>query len=278
MYGALVELWFDGGYDPALKSGITALLAELQPHAVVFGGVGLTPHPVRWAGSETGYTPYPSWSRWDPVLRAGGGDPDGAVWMPAETDFTLQRGDGWFYDGTAGVHAPAELRAMYEQSAGDNTGLIIDIAPFSNGTVPGSQAAAAAALGRYRKQCYGGPAVASGSGSGLAAITIKPTTAAAALVDRVQIREDQRNGQVIRAFKLTARLPSGATLPLCPDKATSIGSQYICVLKAPIEVANLTLVVTKAEQGTPVISWFAAFRCGQLAAAIDTEWAASPYT
>ena len=42
-YGALEELWFDGGYDAALKPNITALLAELQPHAVVFGGVGLTP-------------------------------------------------------------------------------------------------------------------------------------------------------------------------------------------------------------------------------------------
>ena len=45
-YGALEEIWFDGGYDAALKPSIAALLAELQPHAVVFGGVGLTPRAL----------------------------------------------------------------------------------------------------------------------------------------------------------------------------------------------------------------------------------------
>ena len=56
-HGALRELWFDGGYDDALKPAITALLAELQPHAVVFGGIGLTPHALGWAGSENGLAP-----------------------------------------------------------------------------------------------------------------------------------------------------------------------------------------------------------------------------
>ena len=41
-----------------------------------------------------------------------------------------------FYNGKVGVHTPAQLRHMYEQSAGSNNALIIDIAPFPNGTVP----------------------------------------------------------------------------------------------------------------------------------------------
>ena len=58
--------WFDGGYDKALAPNITALLKELQPHAVVFGGFGLTPHALGWAGTENGLAPYPAWSTWSP--------------------------------------------------------------------------------------------------------------------------------------------------------------------------------------------------------------------
>ena len=57
-YGELEELWFDGGYDKALAPNIASLLKELQPHAVVFGGVGLTPNALGWAGTENGLAPY----------------------------------------------------------------------------------------------------------------------------------------------------------------------------------------------------------------------------
>eukprot|EP01049_Picozoa_sp_SAG25_P008245 SAG25_NODE_728_length_5697_cov_2.400322_1_plen_427_part_00 len=66
-HGALEEIWFDGGYDTALKAPITALLQELQPHAVVFGGFGLTPRALGWAGTENGLAPYPAWSTWSPA-------------------------------------------------------------------------------------------------------------------------------------------------------------------------------------------------------------------
>jgi hypothetical protein len=56
-----------------LKPSITALLQKLQPHAVVFGGDGLTPNALRWAGSENGIAPYPAWSRTDPGSGPSGG-------------------------------------------------------------------------------------------------------------------------------------------------------------------------------------------------------------
>jgi len=65
------------------------------------------------------------------------------VTRASETDFTLQRFDNWFYNADAGVHAAAELRGMVEGSLGHNTALIIDIAPFANGSVPSAQVAAA---------------------------------------------------------------------------------------------------------------------------------------
>jgi hypothetical protein len=190
-----------------------------------------------------------------------------------------------FYNGKIGVHTPAELRHMYEQSAGSNNALIIDIAPFPNGSVPAAQVAAAAALGRFKKGCYGGTPVASGSGSGSAPITIKPSTAGGlgsnvgAMIDRVQICEDISQGQIVRRFTLSAQLGNGSRVPLCPQRGgSSIGSKYICVLPAPLRVTSLAMAVTAAEGGTPRITQFAAFSCDSLAAEIDRGWVATRHT
>ena len=266
-YGPLEELWFDGGFDPALSPSLTRLLNDLQPNAVVFGGAGLNNNALRWIGTESGLAPYPTWSR----TQAGGngqGDPDGDSWTPAETDFTLQNFDSWFYSSTAGVHSPSELRRMYEQSSGANTGLIIDIAPFPNGTVPGEQAAAAAAMGAFVRGCYGAP-IASASGSYKIALPLGGATA----LDRVQLREDQSKGQLVRNFTVTATLADGSTAPLCAG-GTSIGNKFICVLPAPISATSLAFEATGVEGGDPTIAQFAAFSCGKLAAEIDERWAA----
>ena len=269
-YGPLDEIWFDGGYHATLKSTLAALLQRLQPNAVVFGGAGISPNALRWIGTESGYAPYPAWSRTKPGDN-GQGDPDGAAWYPAETDFTLQNGDSWFFNGNAGVHAPAELRQMYEQSAGGNTGLIIDMAPFPNGSVPAAQTAAANALGAYVRGCYGGVPVASGKGLMNDKLTIGPAGGGAARVNRVQVRENQSLGQSVRAFNLSAVLANGSTVPLCPTKRSSIGANFICALSAPLVVKSLTLAIGTSA-GVPYIAGFAAFDCSSLAAAIDARW------
>ena len=94
-YGALREIWFDGGYAAALKPNISAMLAELQPHAVVFGGVGLTPRALGWAGTENGLAPYPAWSTWSPP-------PPGPPAPLPPPHCTLQAASGWrCYNDTA---------------------------------------------------------------------------------------------------------------------------------------------------------------------------------
>ena len=131
-----------------------------------------------------------------------------------------------------GVRTPAQLRTMFETSSGGNTGLIISIGPFANGSVPPDQVAAAAALGAYIRRCYGAEnAVASGAstaGSTNKTITIAPPQPSE--VDRIQIREDQSKGQLVRHFRLTATLANGTLVVLCPQKASSIGNKFICVL------------------------------------------------
>lgn len=81
-FGPLTEVWFDGGYQPDLKSNLTALFARLQPNVVAFQGEGLVASPVRWVGSESGLAPYPCWSTcaYDSY---GAGDPAAPNWFPA---------------------------------------------------------------------------------------------------------------------------------------------------------------------------------------------------
>eukprot|EP01049_Picozoa_sp_SAG25_P008246 SAG25_NODE_728_length_5697_cov_2.400322_2_plen_202_part_00 len=194
------------------------------------------------------------------------------MWLPAEEDFTLSNHDSWFYNERAGVRTPAELRTMYERSSGGNTGLIINIGPFANGSVPPDQVAAATTLGTYVRHCYDpGKAVASGAskvGTSNASVTIAPPKPTA--VDRVQIREEQSRGQLVREFELTATLANGTNVVLCPDRASSIGNKFICVMEAPLVVASLSLSVKAAVAGTtPRINQFAAFYCSEVVRELD---------
>ncbi len=81
-------------YTKTLKDPITSLLAELQPEAIAFNGYGVSSNPVRWIGTEMGIAPDPNWST---GITNDGGDPDSAIFCPAECDTTLQSGDRWFW-------------------------------------------------------------------------------------------------------------------------------------------------------------------------------------
>ena len=159
---------------------------------------------------------------------------------------------------------------MYEQSSGANTGLIIDIAPFPNGTVPAEQVAAATALGDYVRACYSTP-LASSSGSYTISLALGAQPVS---LDRVQLREDQSKGQLVRAFTVTATLADGSSVPLCTS-GSSIGNKYICRLAAPVAAVALTFNATSVVGGVPTISQFAAFSCGALAAEADAKWEAA---
>jgi alpha-L-fucosidase len=259
--------------SPALQGGYTAdqapalknLFSTLQPHVVAFGAAGLCASPARWVGTESGFAPYPCWSTVSSISDDGAGDANGALWIPAETDFTLQNGDQWFYDEAAGVHSFAQLQDMYETSVGHNTALIIDFAPKPDGSLPPEQVAVAAALGTYVSGCYGAPIV-EGSGN-QSVITLMPS--AAVSVDRVLVSEDLRFGQLVRAFTVTATLSDGSTATLATG--SSVGNKFIAVLAQPLTVTSITLNVTAlaalAPTQTPVVKSFAVFACDALAEA-----------
>jgi hypothetical protein len=165
---------------------------------------------------------------------------------------------------------------MYETSVGHNTALIVDIAPFANGTVPPAQAAAAKSLGDFVAACYAAP-VARSSGDGETVLTVMPSMPAP--IDRIVLQEDIKRGQLIRAFTVTAQLPGGGAQLLA--SGTSVGNKFIHVLAVPVTVAQVTLNITAvaplAPQGAPFIPNFSIFSCAGLAEAADAAWARSGF-
>jgi len=246
------------------------LFQKLQPHVVGFQADKLMPSPVRWVGSEDGLAPYPCWSTCD-YGSYGAGSPTSNMWYPAETDFTLQRSDQWFYNNNAGVHPPSELRNMYETSIGHNTALIIDFAPFPNGSIPIEQITAAVMLGQYVSKCYSNPIVQT-SGNGNKVLTLKPSQPIT--FDRVVVQEDQTYGQLIREFSISVTYSNGNTDTIVTG--SSVGNKYIDVLKTELQqVVIVTLNVTSVntnQPGGPYIKNFAVYSCGKLAEEADKMW------
>lgn len=267
-YGSLAEVWFDGGYNTKLTSNLTNLFSKLQPHVVAFQANGLMPSPVRWVGTESGLAPYPCWSTAD---KAGSGSPTSDQWFPAETDFTLQNGDNWFYNPHAGVHSPTDLRKMYEVSVGHNTALIIDFAPYPTGSLPQAQVDAAVTLGKYIHQCYDKPLLQT-SGSGKNILELVPS--AAVTIDRIVVQEDQTKGQLVRGFTIIGIKSDGSRHVL--TKGTSIGNKFIQILATPSILTRITLnitsLATRSPVGSPFVKNFAVYSCSEIAAACDKEW------
>ncbi|WP_161890447.1 alpha-L-fucosidase [Pontibacter russatus] len=144
-YGEVSEVWFDGAKGENAKNmeydfdGYWQLVRELQPQAVMFSDVG---PDVRWVGNETGNAGETCWSTIDTVGMAPGkadpkylntGDPDGKLWIPAETDVSIR--PGWFYhpEEDSKVKTGKQLVDLYYKSVGRNSLLLLNIPPNKKG-------------------------------------------------------------------------------------------------------------------------------------------------
>ncbi len=144
-YGTISEVWFDGAKGENAKDmtydfdGYWALVRKLQPQAVMFSDAG---PDVRWVGNESGNAGETCWSTLNTEGMAPGkadekylntGDPNGKVWLPAETDVSIRK--GWFYheneDKT--VKTGRELVNLYYKSTGRNSLLLLNIPPNRQG-------------------------------------------------------------------------------------------------------------------------------------------------
>lgn len=141
-YGDLFEIWFDGGIIPKEEGGpdIFPLLEKYQPDAIAFQGPVGYPHNIRWVGNELGFAPEECWASTDAYGKCGlAGDPEGEVWMPAETDFPNRDekafGGGWAWrEGQEHyVYTPEHLLDCYVKSVGRNTNMMLGMAISTDG-------------------------------------------------------------------------------------------------------------------------------------------------
>ena len=144
-YGEVSEVWFDGAKGENAKAmqydfkGYWQLVRKLQPNAVIFSDAG---PDVRWVGNESGNAGETCWSTIDTTGMAPGkadasylntGDPNGRVWIPAETDVSIR--PGWFYheEENNKVKTGKELANLYYQSVGRNSLLLLNVPPNKEG-------------------------------------------------------------------------------------------------------------------------------------------------
>lgn len=144
-YGEVSEVWFDGAKGENAKAmvydfnGFWQLVRRLQPGAVMFSDVG---PDIRWVGNESGNAGETCWSTIDTTGMAPGkadarylntGDPNGTLWLPAETDVSIR--PGWFYHAAEDslVKPGNKLVDLYYQSVGRNSLLLLNIPPNPKG-------------------------------------------------------------------------------------------------------------------------------------------------
>ncbi len=218
-YGKMFEIWFDGGVIPPEEGGpdITPILKKYQPDAVCFQGPRDWPHNLRWVGNEEGLAPENCWAttnageaRFDGTVadeRAGTGDPDGKYYWPAETDMPNRTaaafggGWGWKAGEERYVYTPEQLLDCYVRSVGRNSNLLLGMSVSTDGDF--QDEGQFCEFGRLLKKTFGSPK----------AFFDRPTMSDGRCVFDVSginpigylvIREDIRNGQLIRGFRVLA--------------------------------------------------------------------------
>jgi alpha-L-fucosidase len=267
-YGVLFEIWFDGGLMIDCKIGIgdkvNELLKKYQPDACLFSGPIGAKNILRWVENEDGRTPYPFWSRIDPVITErgqlsipnGNGNPDGKYWVSAEADFPNRKPNawngGWLW--RAGeehmVFSADDLLNRFYTSVGNNTNMLIGMAIDTSGLFPAYDARIFEEFGNKLK-LRNKSIVGSTKGSGNT-ITIKfdlPTS-----VNQIEIREDISKGERIRAYKIEG-FADGKWHIVCDG--ISIGHSRIQLFDK-VKLSSIRLIITKSRE-IPIIKNFTAY-------------------
>lgn len=215
---------------------------------------------MRWIGNENGLAPDPTWSTGSCEMGNGGhgplpqgGDPDAPDWCPAEVDSTLQANDAWFWLPPAlnPLNSLAALVESYHASRGRNSNWLLGLSPAPNGTLAPQHVALAEQLGAWLRGCYGAAPAAAGAMAPGATALVVPVAGAGgaghAIVDRVRLREDQTQGQIVRAYNISATLVGGGSLLVA--SGSSVGAGKIDRFAQAVDATSLLLVTDAAPLG-----------------------------
>ncbi|CAF1461859.1 unnamed protein product [Adineta steineri] len=262
----LRELWTNYGnleeicLAPGMQDAIAKMLVELQPHANVFGGIGITTNSIRWIGNEHGHAPDPTWST---GTSADGGDPDSPIFCPAECDTTLQMFDRWFWGRHVLLRSLQDLIDVYHRTVGRNCLLMLDLTPDRSGIIPPVYANRYKEFDDFIRSCYDTSVRPSFQNSSADFLTYTLVFNAPASVDRSVIQEDQTRGQVIRAYTVTALLAISKDQNewIAVATGTSIGNKKIDLwAKGTLLVLAVKLNITKTID-VPVLKSFTVHLC-----------------
>ncbi len=218
-YGDVFEIWFDGGVIPPQDGGpdIVPLLERLQPNAVVFQGPRGWPSLLRWVGNERGEAPDPCWSTTSQTTSEDGteekngmgGDPDGEIWAPGESDMpnrdqTRAFQGGWFWrDGDEQyLYSLEHLTERYFSSVGRNTNLLLGMVIDPRGLVPDADQRRFAEFGSRLKELFSTPLGETAGTGKVLSLAVPDDRPANMLV----LMEDIANGERIREFTVEARI------------------------------------------------------------------------
>ncbi|WP_409341120.1 alpha-L-fucosidase [Paenibacillus sp. MBLB4367] len=261
-YGELFEVWFDGGTLPPEMGGpdVRSVLLQKQPNAVCFQGPKEFPSLLRWIGNEEGTAANPCWSTTDIVSNFenhgecplyGTGNPEGAVWAPAEADMP-NRCEQWFWqpDEDHLVLPVEELVESYYHSVGCNANLLIGMVVDNRGLVPDADVKQFTAFGEHIRRRFGEPAAStSGSGREILLELNKPT-----VIDQLVMMEHIVDGEHILGYRIDVR--SGKEWRRVAE-GVSIGHKRVERFPA-VEADAVRLSVTRSA-GTPSIRSLAAY-------------------
>lgn len=237
-YGPLFEVWFDGAngdkndpekYQEYDWKGFRAIVNELQPNAVIFGAGH---SDVRWVGNERGYASETNWATFDsskrnpnvdapiPLLQQGmkGGD----TYWPAETDVSIR--PGWFYhqEEDQQVKSTDHLEAIYYQSVGHNTNLILNIPIDRRGLVHPNDSAAMIQLSKRLNQTFTQNLATGAKRTWVDSKTVEIQLPASKTFNVLKIREQIELGQRVESWEVDAWVNNTWTKI---GSATTIGHQ-----------------------------------------------------
>ncbi len=217
-YGKVFEVWFDGanGEGPNGKRQVydwelfVRTVRECQPGAVIFSDAG---PDVRWVGNEEGFGGETSWSTIDRDRYVPGtpfykelteGKRGGKDWVPPECDVSIR--PGWFYhaDQDDKVKSPETLLDLWERSTGRSANLLLNVPPDRRGQIHDTDVAALKGFAALRAAIYDHD-LAKGARIGWLGDDVTLETAHPVTFDRVELREDVRQGQRVAAFAVEAR-------------------------------------------------------------------------
>ena len=225
-------------YNADGKANVANISSAKQPAAAAAAAEDTTydGNAVRWAGTETGHTP--NLDMWSTVADAGPGasgsafgngvgDPDGAIFMPAEQDGAIQAGaneGGFWYPGES-AKSIAELVAEYEDSVGHNCNFMLELSPDRDGAIPAADLLAYRGFGAVLARCYSlDAAVALTNGTVTTNNQMLTLVLAAGGVDRLLIKEDVEHfGQQVRSYAVSMMAPA-ATQPPSPSRVQGRGT------------------------------------------------------